>query len=114
MCSRLSAARLPVPACNRAAAAGTVDAATAEKQISVLSRGLSYCPDSSQLLLAMLRAYAVLAPDAAALDAKWAGVLARQSGSWVLWREFLALKYARWMGRCCSGCPPTLCCAVPC
>lgn len=66
------------------------DAATAEKQISLLTRGLSHCPSSPALLLALLRAYAAVAPDAAALAEKWRGVLARQGGSWLLWREFLA------------------------
>jgi hypothetical protein len=69
------------------------DAATAEKQISLLTRGLTHHPSSPALLLALLRAYAVVAPDAAALAEKWRGVLARQGGSWLLWREFLAQQY---------------------
>lgn len=68
------------------------DAATAEKQVSVLTRGLSYHPNSPALLLALLRSYAVIAPDAAALDDKWKGVLNRQPGSWTLWREYLAIR----------------------
>lgn len=67
-------------------------AATAEKQVSLLSRGLTHHPHSESLLLALLRSYAVVAPDAAALDEKWKGVLARQPGSWLLWREYLAWK----------------------
>lgn len=66
------------------------DAATAEKQVALLTRGLAHHPGSSALLLALLRSYAVIAPDAAALADKWRAVLARQGGSWVLWREFLA------------------------
>jgi hypothetical protein len=69
------------------------DAATAEKQISLLTRGLTNLPSSPVLLLALLRAYAAVAPDAAALSEKWRGVLARQGGSWLLWREFLAQQY---------------------
>lgn len=59
----------------------------------MLSRALSHCPDSSNLLLALLRCYAVIAPDAAALESRWAGVLSRQSGSWQLWREYIALRW---------------------
>lgn len=68
------------------------DAATAEKQVSLLTRGLTHHPGSEALLLALLRAYAGLAPDTAALDDKWRGVLGRQAGSWLLWREFLAMR----------------------
>lgn len=81
----------------RAASTGLLDPVTAEKQISLLSKGLAHHPCSNQLLLALLRCYAAVAPDADSLEAKWAGVLARQAGSWELWREYIAL---RWVGGC--------------
>lgn len=81
-----------LPTC-RAATTGLLDPVTAEKQISLLSRGLVHHPSSTQLLLALLRCYAAVAPDADALEAKWAAVLARQGGSWELWREYIALRY---------------------
>jgi hypothetical protein len=74
------------------AAGDALDAATAEKQVSLLTRGLAAHPNSQQLLLALLRCYGQLAADADAVDEKWRGVLSRQAGSWLLWREYLALK----------------------
>jgi hypothetical protein len=86
----------------RGVSTGSLDPVTAEKQISLLTKGLAHHPSSSQLLLALLRCYAAVAPDADALEAKWAGVLSRQGGSWELWREYIAL---RWVGGpgCCHG-----------
>lgn len=77
----------------RTATTGLLDPVTAEKQISLLSRGLTHHPSSTQLLLALLRCYAAVAPDADAAEAKWAAVLARQGGSWELWREYIALRW---------------------
>lgn len=88
-CAHLTLALPP----HRAATTGLLDPVTAEKQISLLSRGLVHHPSSTQLLLALLRCYAAVAPDADALEAKWAAVLARQGGSWELWREYIALRY---------------------
>jgi hypothetical protein len=73
---------------------GLLDPVTAEKQISLLTKGLAHHPSSTRLLLALLRCYASVAPDADALEAKWAGVLSRQGGSWELWREYIALRWA--------------------
>lgn len=78
---------------HRGATTGLLDPVTAEKQISLVSKGLTYHPSSSQLLLALLRCYAAVAPDVDALEAKWASVLARQGGSWELWREYIALRW---------------------
>lgn len=82
----------------RAATTGLLDPVTAEKQISLLSRGLTHHPSSAQLLLALLRCYAAVAPDAEALEAKWAAVLSRQGGSWELWREYITLRWVDGVG----------------
>lgn len=84
----------------RGVSTAALDPVIAEKQISLLSRGLAHHPSSTQLLLALLRAYAAVAPDADAQEAKWAGVLTRQGGSWELWREYIAI---RWVVQSWSG-----------
>jgi hypothetical protein len=67
------------------------DASPAEKQVAILQTALEHSPGSEALLLALLRAYGECT-EPEALHAKWEAVLARRPGSWVLWREYLALR----------------------
>jgi hypothetical protein len=70
-------------------------AAVAERQASILKRGLQHHPGSPRLLLALMRAAAasgVDAADPAALLERWQAVLQRHPGSWLLWREYLSMR----------------------